>query len=81
MSVRLSSHQAGSVTLIRCKALRKVDCVFLFFYPSTNTYSALETFCCDKKEMCKFKIYVLFSSVAVFHLFSFSILYWDCTVM
>ena len=51
--------------------------------PFTKAFSAFETFCCDKinEVMYKFKIYVLVCSVAIFYLFSFSILHWDCTVM
>lgn len=82
LSVRLRCHQRGSVKLILYNAPRKVGFVILCFTLLRKHVQFSKLFVVTKKEkMYKFKIYVLVSSVAIFYLFSLSILHWDCKVM
>jgi hypothetical protein len=67
--------------MILFKAARKGDFLLLFLTLLRKHIQLSKPFVVTKKEMYKFQIYVQFSSVAVFHLFSFNILYCDCTVM
>jgi len=70
------------VTLILCNGPRQVGFVLLFCTLLRKHFQFSKPFVVTKKEkIYKFKIYVLVSSVAIFYLFSFNILHWDCTVI